>query len=59
MTFSDLLWPALTCSELKVSKFLRLLDPHKTGEVELTSRNPTTGEVRSHDLEPPSLLLRL
>ena len=29
----------------KVMKYLKLLDPHDTGEVELTSRNPTTGEV--------------
>jgi hypothetical protein len=29
----------------KVAKYLMLLDPHQTGEVELTSRNPTTGEA--------------
>jgi len=28
----------------KVSRYLQLLDPNNTGEVELTSRNPTTGE---------------
>jgi hypothetical protein len=29
----------------KMAQYLMLLDPHNTGEVELTSRNPTTGEV--------------
>ena len=29
----------------KMAKYLLLLDPHQTGEVELFSRNPTTGEA--------------
>ena len=29
----------------RVAKYLMLLDPMQTGEVELTSRNPTSGEV--------------
>ena len=29
----------------KMAKYLMLLDPHQSGEVELTSRNPTTGEA--------------
>ena len=29
----------------KVAQHLMLLDPHKTGEVELVTRNPATGEV--------------
>ena len=29
----------------KLARYLLLLDPHLTGEVELTSRNPSTGEV--------------
>ena len=29
----------------KVMRYLQLLDPHKTGDVELTTRNPETGEM--------------
>ena len=37
----------------KVCRFLKLFDPHNTGEVEFTSRNPTTGEITlGKHLEP-------